>query len=295
VVLVPPGGAPAKGAGFGGSGGGGGGTALQPWPSGALQRRRRCATAFTALAALALMVAAANLVARPPPLLLGRRSPSSPAPPQEPPAALAAGALALAAAPPPRPAQPLARPLARRLRELRRQAALIAERPRPAERRVAFVHKSADPITLRGIRAAQLAKRQVEAAGGWYRFVYSLYPSPLPDAAAGPASERQRLTLDALRAALGDAAVVAVGWDQVAAAVGEGPLGEYRRLLTDKMRQGPEKWAWSTNDVVDVAWCARARRRRPSRARREGQESFRGRVCVRQRVMRAAGQGPSSD
>jgi hypothetical protein len=143
---------------------------------------------------------------------------------------------------------------AARLAERRRkEQQMTAWRP-PHDRRVAFVHKSADPITLRGLRAAQLAKQQVEAAGGWYVFVYSLYPSSLPEGTGLPASERQRMTLNALRDALGDESVVVIGREQVVAALGEGVLGAYKRLLTKQMRQ--KKWAWSTNDVVDITWWA---------------------------------------
>jgi len=133
-----------------------------------------------------------------------------------------------------------------------RQAALQRWK-RPEDRRVAFLHKASDPVTLRGLQAALLAKKQVEAAGGWYGFLYSLYPHQLPNATHRPASERQRITLDTLRAALGNGTVAAVGWDQVVEALGADVLGDYRWLLTKKMKQ--KDWAWSTNDVVDVTWC----------------------------------------
>jgi hypothetical protein len=88
---------------------------------------------------------------------------------------------------------------------------------RPPDRRVALLHKASDPITLRGVQAAARAKKEVEAAGGWYGFVYSLYPADLPAGTEVPLSERQRITLGSLRAALGNASVFVVGRDQVRA------------------------------------------------------------------------------
>jgi hypothetical protein len=88
---------------------------------------------------------------------------------------------------------------------------------RPADRRIAFLHKASDPITLRGVQAAARAKKQVEAAGGWYGFVYSLYPADLPAGSEVPLSERQRITLESLRSALGNSSVFVVGRDQVGA------------------------------------------------------------------------------
>jgi hypothetical protein len=127
--------------------------------------------------------------------------------------------------------------------------------------RIALLHKGHGTITARGLAAAVLAQRQVLEAGGWYGFLYSSHPNELPDMvgadndngndgadAAAAGAEAARASLLALRAALGDGAVFAVGRAEVAAALGEGLLAEQRRVF------GPDEWAWATNDAVDAAW-----------------------------------------
>lgn len=228
----------------------------------ALRRGSGVAHVLAAFALVTILLAAANIAKTPPPLQPATAAAAPPAGaagggrrgPQHAPADVGnggggGGALARLS----RLLEPRDARLARAARERRRrQRERHAGWAPPGDRRIAFVHKAADPITLRGLRAARLAKQQVEAAGGWYVFVYSLYPHALPEPAREPASERQRITLAALRGALGNESVVAIGWEQVAAAIGEGPLAAYKELLTVKM--GQEKWAWSTNDVVDVTW-----------------------------------------
>ena len=265
----------------------------------AAARRRRLAQALALCALLALAAAVVGLA--PPPL------PSSPA-----------GAINSSSSSSPSTASPfLARLLPWPFRAAaaaaapdpalvaaaaaRRAAAYSFQRPR--DRRVALLHKAAEPVTLRGVRAAVEAKRQVEAAGGWYQLVYSVYPDTLPPAAAAggppgaaaaagaangstaaaaaaaagggfssaqPASERQRVTLAALRAALGDASVAVVGRGDVERELGRGTLDAYRELLTGKMRQ--KDWAWSTNDVVDVTWFLLQQRQQRQQQQPGGQQ-----------------------